>query len=95
MKKMKMFILPVLALSLSLVSCARFDDDEEEEEQYVVDDTIVPDTSVSGTMKIRYFKRGFGDKWLYNVIETFQTKYPNVKVQATPSTEAKVVYGDL
>ena len=95
MKKMKMFVLPVLALSLSLVSCARFDDEEEEEVPYVVDDSIFPDTSVSGTMRIRYFKRGFGDKWLYNVIETFQTKYPNVKVQATPSTEAKVVYGEI
>lgn len=92
MKKMRLLFIPLLAFSLT--SCGWLDD-EEEETPYEVDETIVPDPSVTGTLNLRYFKRGFGDKWLYNVIETFKAKYPNTKVTATPSTEAKVVYGEI
>lgn len=90
MRKLKWLLIPLLALSIT--ACSSTDDDGEE---YHVDDVIIPDESVSGTLNIRYFKRGFGDQWLHNSIKTFETKYPKVKVRATSSTEAKVVYSEI
>lgn len=90
MGKLKWLLLPLCVLSIA--SCGAPEDSREE---YHVDDVITPDESVSGTLNIRYFKRGFGDQWLYNSIKTFETKYPKVKVRATSSTEAKVVYSEI
>ena len=80
-------------LAFSFASCSLGGSDEGSD--FTVDESITPDESVKGNLNIRYFKRGFGDQWLYNSIKTFETKYPNVKVKATPSTEAKVIYGEI
>ena len=94
MKKKRMLLLSALPLlAFSFASCSLGGSDEGSD--FTVDESITPDESVKGNLNIRYFKRGFGDQWLYNSIKTFETKYPNVKVKATPSTEAKVIYGEI
>ena len=90
MKKLKLLFVPLIALTL--MSCGKKDNDEEE---YHVDETIVPDTSVSGSLSLRFFERGFGDTWLQNVVKTFKAKYPNVNVRVSSSHEAKTVYGEI
>lgn len=95
MKKMRTLLIPLLAI-VTLTGCnGGGDDGGDSSSSTSADTSITPDTSVSGTFNLRYFKRGFGDAWLFNVINKFKVKYPNVKVSATPSTEAKVVYGEI
>ena len=95
LKKALLLTLPAMLLG----GCFSFNTDmiEEETGPKDIDDSslvIVPDESVSGTLNIRFYKRGFGDSFLQQAKYAFQKKYPKVAVEISSSTEAKVVYAE-
>ncbi len=96
MKKIKLLLLPLIACGA--ISCGvQFNDDDEEDGkgQYVPSETIQPDTSVNGSLNIRFFKKGFGEEWLGNAIDAFKIKYPNVKVDKSYSVRPDDIYGQI
>ena len=50
---------------------------------------------LSGSLNIRVWEGGFGLKWLDNVIDAFNDKYPDVTIKVDPSVERMQVFGDI
>ena len=93
MKLKKILLVPFIAFLLGACSSGGGTDDPSDD--YDPGEIQNPDTSVTGNLDIRLFRRGFGDKWISNVRQSFMKKYPNVNVDISSATDALTIYGEI
>ena len=78
-----------LCTAFSMVGCGGGGDNFTSENVDLENDVL------SGSLNIRVWEGGFGLKWLDNLVDAFNDKYPDVKIKVDPSVERMAVFGDI